>query len=516
MDLAEAIATIELQQGQIMALYTQLEARDATIEALQVELVLKQFEIDRLRRALFGQSRERHLAQGPWLPGMEPQTAPQTPAPEPKPCRAKGDDAPTRKKPRPRLETDASRVPERHEIIAPEVKDCAHCGSALVEIGEETSTRVEITPSVLQRITTHRLKMACQCCKEAGVIVAPKDDPPITGSGPVGLSLAVDIATQHYADHMPFHRIAERYGRDGLRIDRGFLSRVAARVSDALRPVVESMEQQLLGADVVMGIDGTGIKIFQRHRCKRHAAYVLHGLGHVVYRMLEAEDASTILKGFEDFRGVVVCDAAKVHTGQISVGLGLKIALCNAHARRKFFEAKLADPTRAHYALDFYSTVARWERQWHDLDPEARLAQRQKVLVPLFEDFRRWLVKAYVEVMPRSPVAGALGYALGHHGGLTLFLGDGRVPWTNNESERHLRHIVVGRKAWVFRGSYEGAERGCVLWSLTMSCRLHGIDPRQYLLDTLTALSHTPHGLVWTLTPKEYAARQQTTSAAAA
>jgi transposase len=59
------------------------------------------------------------------------------------------------------------------------------------------------------------------------------------------------------------------------------------------------------------------------------------------------------------------------------------------------------------------------------------------------------------------------------------------VPWTNNTSERLLRHIVVGRKAWVYRGSFEGAELGCVLWSLMMSCRLHGIDPRQYLLDTL-------------------------------
>lgn len=49
-----------------------------------------------------------------------------------------------------------------------------------------------------------------------------------------------------------------------------------------------------------------------------------------------------------------------------------------------------------------------------------------------------------------------------------------------------------------------------------MSCRLHGVDPRQYLLDTLKALSDTPHGLVWTLTPKEYAARQQTTTSAAA
>ena len=67
---------------------------------------------------------------------------------------------------------------------------------------------------------------------------------------------------------------------------------------------------------------------------------------------------------------------------------------------------------------------------------------------------------------------------------------------------------MVGRKGWVFRGSFEGAERGCVLWSLTMSCRLHGLDPRRYLLDTLEALRVTPLKRVHELTPREYAKRR--------
>ena len=104
-------------------------------------------------------------------------------------------------------------------------------------------------------------------------------------------------------------------------------------------------------------------------------------------------------------------------------------------------------------------------------------------------------------------MAQAFDYALSHWVGLTHFLRDGRVSWTNNTSERLLRHIVVGRKAWVYRGSFEGAELGCVLWSLMMSCRLHGIDPRQYLLDTLAAFPDTPTSRVLDLTPKAYAER---------
>jgi len=132
----------------------------------------------------------------------------------------------------------------------------------------------------------------------------------------VGISLVVDIAVQHYADHLPFHRLATRCAGDGLSIDRATLCRVATHVADAVQLVVNAMEKALLSSDTVVGIDGTGIKILNPSRCRRRAVYVLHGHGHVVYRMLQAEDANTVLEGFGAFRGVVVVsDAAKLQTG---------------------------------------------------------------------------------------------------------------------------------------------------------------------------------------------------------
>ena len=71
------------------------------------------------------------------------------------------------------------------------------------------------------------------------------------------------------------------------------------------------------------------------------------------------------------------------------------------------------------------------------------------------------------------------------------------------------------RKAWIFRGTFGGARRGCVLWSLTMSCRLHGLDPRRYLLDTLEALRTTSHGGLGALTPRAYAERMKALANAA-
>jgi len=64
--------------------------------------------------------------------------------------------------------------------------------------------------------------------------------------------------------------------------------------------------------------------------------------------------------------------------------------------------------------------------------------------------------------------------------------------------------VVVGREAWVCRGTFEGAARECVLWSLMMRCRLLGIDPKRYPLDTQHVIATTPRRLVGTLTPALY------------
>ena len=106
-------------------------------------------------------------------PSAQP-PAPQKPAKERKP----------RKTARSRLDADPARVPERHVTQKPAQTRCGCCGGALVQIGEERNERIEFKPQVFERVITHRPKMACNQCKGGGVVVAPKDDPPITGAGP--------------------------------------------------------------------------------------------------------------------------------------------------------------------------------------------------------------------------------------------------------------------------------------------------------------------------------------------
>lgn len=58
----------------------------------------------------------------------------------------------------------------------------------------------------------------------------------------------------------------------------------------------------------------------------------------------------------------------------------------------------------------------------------------------------------------------------------------------NNASERALRAVAVGRKNWLFAGSDAGGKTAAVLYTMTQTCRRHGLDPFVYLQDLLTRL----------------------------
>jgi hypothetical protein len=61
------------------------------------------------------------------------------------------------------------------------------------------------------------------------------------------------------------------------------------------------------------------------------------------------------------------------------------------------------------------------------------------------------------------------------------FLEDGRLLMGNNRSERAVKFVVIGRKAWLFCGSDDHAQSTAVLFSIVASARLHHLDPEEYL-----------------------------------
>ena len=76
----------------------------------------------------------------------------------------------------------------------------------------------------------------------------------------------------------------------------------------------------------------------------------------------------------------------------------------------------------------------------------------------------------------------------------------------------------MGRKAWLFAGSENGARNTAILLGLIVSCKLAGVDPFAWLQDVLSRIATYPADRVGELIPREWKKRHasQTTPVAPA
>jgi hypothetical protein len=181
---------------------------------------------------------------------------------------------------------------------------------------------------------------------------------------------------------------------------------------------------------------------------------------------------------------------------------------CNAHARRKFYESRGSDALRSHQALAYYRQLYELERHAKDFTDTQRLQMRQDLAVPILSQFHKWLEAQRPEVLPKSPMAEAIGYSLNNWAALKRYTEAGFLAIDNNVAEREMKRIAIGRKNWLFVGSPRGGQTAAVLFSFTSTCQRLGVEPWGYLRDVLERLPSHPPDRLADLLPDEWARAQ--------
>src|SRR3954471_11942145 len=95
-------------------------------------------------------------------------------------------------------------LPRVEVVIAPEDTACPCCGGAMQVIGEDRSSRLDVTPAKSRGLVTRRPKSACRTCQE-GVVQAAAPARLITGGLPTE-RLVAQVLVAKYADHCPLYR----------------------------------------------------------------------------------------------------------------------------------------------------------------------------------------------------------------------------------------------------------------------------------------------------------------------
>lgn len=269
-----------------------------------------------------------------------------------------------------------------------------------------------------------------------------------------------------------------------------------------------------------LATDATGIAVQpirthekQRQPCRRgHFFVIVADRDHVFFEYTPKETSRVVSEMFRGFSGYIQADAKSVYDvlfrepepdlfdegdGAVRVEIG-----CWSHNRRGFWEAAAAKSVVARAGLARIGRIFDLDASWRDKPPSEIGRLRQTHLRPHMEAFFAWAEQEYSRVRDqRGLLRSALGYAVRQKAALLRVLDDGRLILDNNRSERALRRIAVGRKAWLFVGSDDHAESAGHLFSLIASARLHGLDPETYLRELFRVLAHWPRDRYLELAP---------------
>lgn len=381
-----------------------------------------------------------------------------------------------------------------HDLTEAE-KHCAGCGKDLRLIAEETSERYEYIPASIKVIEDVRLKYACDCT----VKTADKPGQPIEKST-AGASMLAQVIVSKFADHQPLHRQEKIFQRQRVQISRKTMGGWLPVVAQLFDPLYQAAKKVLFESKVI-GTDDTGVKVLDRKlpfaRTGRIWPYVgdaRHPV--VVYDYTATRGRDGPAKFLEGYQGYLQADAYSVYDAFFKPARGLTEVGCMMHSRRYFFKAMDSDQQRMGKALHLIARLYSIEGRAKGLTGEERLALRQRLSNPVMAKLHKYLLEIRDDVLPKSPAAKAVRYALNQWEALSRFLEDGDLEIDNGATERANRDIAIGRGNWTFFGSDNGGKTAAVLLSFIATCKRNAVEPFAWFRDVLSRIAtHPMHGL---------------------
>jgi len=512
--LLAAYQQVELELKLLRRRIFVASAERVDTKQLELEFARKQTELADLADKL---DAAPPPASTPALPEALAPASPEAPAPAPPAPPA----APAKQKPKPKGRRNVRALPieeeERHEFLDPALEGKAE------RIGFEESTQLGWRKGGPVRIVIARAKYRTTS-DEGKPALATTPMPPRTFPRCLAApSLLAKIIVGKVSDGLPLNRQEQCFARESLDLDRGTMCRWVEDAGMTAGGVVLAAKKEAFETAFCISTDATGICVQPepsatkaRQPCRRgHFFVMLADRDHVIFEYTARETSDAVREMFRGYSGYLQADAKstydvlfhKPHPALASdeddvcheVG-------CWSHCRRKFYEAAIAKDRTAREALWRIHKLFELEVGWKDKPPVERKALRDRHSQPLVDAFIAWAEVEYAKVKDtRGLLRSALGYAVRQQGPLRRYLDDGRLRLDNNASERELRSIAVGRKAWLFVGSDDHAQAMANLFSLIASCKLHGLDPEAYLRDLFRVLVHWPRDRYLELTPRYWA-----------
>ena len=365
----------------------------------------------------------------------------------------------------------------------------------------------------------------------------PDQEIPVQGEANLGdkgryhPSVAAQIVNGKFGMHLPYYRLQDLFASSGWTPSRSTLDYLTDLVHETTQDLPKLMLSQIKKGRC-LGLDDTQVKLIMPKDLPDKAEGIEDPqIKRLIEKMIEAKkekkdsldakmwgyssfDSSAPYDIFDfrvsrhrdgpdeilgGYQGHVMADC---YSGNMSVVLapGSKMTrmACWAHARRKVYEHQETDPQVSALPLALMNQLYDIERRATQKSDQERGELRDKESRRILDRLEEYLEGPVAKsVLPSSKLGGAFNYIRNHWEALNVFVNDGALPIDNNQVERLMKRIAVGRKNWLFIGSLRAGIRNASLMSLVASALRQDLDVAMYLESVIT------HMLRGTAKPEE-------------
>ena len=362
--------------------------------------------------------------------------------------------------------------------------------TGLKKIGEEITEILDLIPGELYVKQYIRPKFVKPLSETNNTVITASLPGRMMEKCMAGEGLLAQIIVDKYMDHIPLHRQLQRFARVGLIIAQSSINGWTKNVLDLLVGLYELHKQLILNSGY-LNADETGIRVMdddKKGTTHRGFYWVYHSqeLKATLFDYRPGRGREGPDDILQKYQGFLQTDGLELYNN-FGTRKGIIHLLCMAHARRYFVDALNNNRLLAEHALkmfqQLYDIEARIKHAGLTGDDVIRL--RQQEAVPILKVMKQWMIDEYPKLLSSSTIAKAIAYSLPRWEKLCIYTTDARLGIDNNPVENAIRPIAIGRKNYMFAGSHEAAQRAAMIYSFFNTCRLHKINPYEWLKDVL-------------------------------
>ncbi len=306
--------------------------------------------------------------------------------------------------------------------------------------------------------------------------------------GTVSNRLVAYMQVEKFSYYAPYYRQLQKLQRLGIVFAASTVSNWEEVCYKKLKRLLKLMKQLLHEQDYAQ-VDEVPVHYVNdvgKGHCSQGYFWVAHAPGKMVlfeFNKGRGSDAARNLMG--NFTGRLQCDGWGAYVTAFGKDDGVTLMSCLVHIRRYFYKCRkmnrevaeyFLNETRVLYDLEKYAAKKGYTDQ-------ERAAMRQTYGLPILYALKQWLEQQSAAFPPDMPITKAINYALNHWEMIYIYAEDGKLLPDTNGVERMIRPVTLFRKNSMFAGNEHGAERAALFFSIIETCKMHGIDPFEYLCD---------------------------------